>query len=93
MAHINLVMPRGGEDGVIIATLIDGKDREYVRVVEFRGTPYSQWDIGDDSPMIRLHSSLETANIGDFQNGDLQTITRWNAEWVVVLAMIQEAIT
>jgi hypothetical protein len=88
--HIKLIMPRGGEDGVIIATLVKGEEE---RVVEFRGTPYSQWDIDDDSPMIRVHSSLKTANVSDFQNGVQQTITKWNAEWNTIYAMVVDAIT
>lgn len=72
--HIILQMPRGGEDGVIFAKLVD---KEVERLVEFRGLPYSHWDIDDDTPMIRLHSSLKTANISDFQNGEPQTITSW----------------
>ncbi len=87
--HITLQRPRGGEDGVIITKLVN---KEVERVVEFRGLPYSQWDIDDDTPMIRLHSSLKTANISDFQNGDPQTITKWNAEWDVVYAMVLGAI-
>ena len=89
MAHIRLVMPRGGEEGVIVANYYEG--HLHYRV-EFRGKPYSQWDIGDDTPMIRLHSALETVNISDFQNGYEQTMTHWNKEYPVVLEMIADAI-
>lgn len=85
--HIILVMPDSGEDGVIIATLIH---EGITRVVEFRGTPYSLWDIGDDTPMIRLHSSLKRVNISEFQNGVPQTVTSWHPEWLDVLTMVKE---
>lgn len=89
MAHIRLTMPRGGEDGYIVADYHEGP--HHYRV-EFRGKPYSQWDVGDDTPMIRLHSALQTANISDFQNGVTQTLTRWNSEYPIVFKMIADAI-
>jgi hypothetical protein len=80
MSHIRLYMPRGGEDGVIIAW------DEHRRCVEFRGPPYSQWhpNTSPDSPFYRLYSSLRTVNISDLHNGELQTITPWNEEYPFV---------
>ena len=92
MAHIRLWMPNGGEDGYIFAHYIAEKEG-ISWLVRFDGKPYSQWDIGDDTPMIRLHSALETVNISDFQNGVEQSMTSWNKEWNTVKAMIVEAVS
>lgn len=87
MSHILLYMPRGGEDGYIL-TQYTNPYLGLVYKVRFDGQPYSQWDIGDDTPMIRLHSALESVNISDFQNGILQSMTFWNEEWDAVRDLI-----
>jgi hypothetical protein len=88
MAHIVIEMPRGGEDGVIIATYV-GIYRHWT--VEFRGRPYSQWEIGEDTPMYRFHSTLFSTNISDFQNGEPQVLTPWNKEWNKIRHMVISA--
>lgn len=86
MAAIALIMPRCGEDGVIIATRSDG-----VRV-EFRGRPYSRWEIGEDTPMYHLHSCLQRVNISDLHCGLEQVVTSWHPEWLTVMRMFNEAL-
>jgi hypothetical protein len=89
MAHIVLRMPRCGEDGVLIATRGDGY------VVEFRGKPYSQWEIGDDTPFIQIHSVLERVNISDLHCGLSQTVTSQPGvfpEWEFINTMFDLAL-
>jgi len=84
--YIELYMPSGGEEGVIVATRDDG-----VRV-EFRGRPYSQWDLGESTPMYRLHSLLRRVNISDLHNGETQVLTPWHTEWDEVCAFVSDAL-
>ena len=84
--HIRLYMPNGGEDGVIVATRNDGKR------VEFRGTPYSKWAEGEDSPMFSLHSSLKRVNISNLHNDLVETVTPWHPEWETIYQMFLDAI-
>jgi hypothetical protein len=89
MAYIDLRMPRGGEDGVIIATRHDGV------VVEFRGKPYSQWEIGDESPMIQVHSALQRVNISELHNGETERVTSHNGffpEWEFISSLFEAAL-
>jgi len=51
-----LMMPNGGEDGVILLWYAT-KNRP--KWVECRGAPYSQWALREDTPMYHLHSALE----------------------------------
>lgn len=80
-------MPRGGEDGVIVLTRSDQV------TAEFRGRPYSQWDIGEDSPMYKLHASLIRTDISRLHSDCVEVITPWHAEWEVVSRMHDDAIT
>jgi len=84
--YIRLHMPRGGEDGVIVATRDDS-----VRV-EFRGRPYSLWDIGEDTPMTHLHSSFLRINISNLHCNETETVTPWHDEWEIVAAMFNTAL-
>lgn len=89
MAYIDLRMPRCGEDGVLIATRDDGQ------TVEFRGKPYSQWEIGDDSPFIQIHSVLERVNISALHCGETERVTSHNGffpEWEFVNSMFEAAL-
>lgn len=86
MSSLKLWMPECGEDGVIIAVRGDG-----VRV-EFRGRPYSLWEIGEDSPMSKLHSLLKTVNISQLHCGEVETMTPWNKEWPEVYRMFTRAL-
>lgn len=79
-------MPAGGEDGVMILTRSDGI------IVEFRGRPYSQWCIGEDTPMYRLHASLIRTDISRLHSGFTEIITPWHSEWEIVKRMHDEAI-
>ncbi|MDB6082227.1 MAG: hypothetical protein JWN43_108 [Gammaproteobacteria bacterium] len=83
MPSIHLYMPRCGADGVIVATRDDG-----VRV-EFRGAAYSDWDLGEDSPMYRLHSCLRRINISELHCGNVETVTPWHDEWEEVRGMFE----
>ncbi len=84
---ITLHMPQGGEAGVIVAIRSDG-----VRV-EFRGRPYSMWDIGESTPMYQLHAKLKRINISELHNSQPQVVTPWHEEWDDVLAMFNAAIS
>jgi hypothetical protein len=89
MAHIVLRMPRCGEDGVLIATRGDGY------VVEFRGTPYSQWEEGEDSPFFQIHSALQRINISDLHCNLSQTVTSQPGvfpEWAFINMMFEAAL-
>ena len=83
---IRLHMPNSGEDGVIVATANDG------RVVEFRGRPYSQWEIGEFSPMFLLHSVLKRVNVSELHNGEVETVTPWHPEWSEVKSQFERAL-
>lgn len=83
---IDLHMPRGGEDGVIVATRSDGAK------VEFRGKPYSQWDVGENSPMYRLHASLVRVNISTLHCSEVENVSAWHEEWPIVNAMFEAAL-
>lgn len=86
MTYIRLYMPKGGEEGVILATL----DDKYV--VEFRGHPYSTWDEKEDSPMYAVHSAIKQANISDLHCGRVETITPWHSEWDAIYKLVFEAL-
>jgi hypothetical protein len=83
MPAIHLYMPRCGADGVIVATRDDGV------VVEFRGPAYQDWDLGEDSPMYRLHSCLRRINISELHCSNVETVTPWHDEWEEVRGMFE----
>lgn len=85
--NYRISMPRGGEDGVIILARSDQT------IVEFRGRPYSQWDIGENTPMYRLHASLVRTDISRLHSGFTEVITPWHSEWKIVKRMHDEAIS
>lgn len=85
--HFRVFMPDGGEKGVIIVTRSDGV------VVEFRGKKYSEWQVGEDSQMYRLHSKFSQLNISNLHNSIIETITPWHAEWDQISAMFDDALT
>ncbi len=86
MPAIRLWMPDCGEAGVIVATRDDG-----VRV-EFRGRPYSKWQIGENSEMAQLHEILKTVNISQLHCGEIETVTPWNSEWNLLNEMFSAAL-
>jgi len=79
-------MPNGGEDGVIIANRDDGLR------VEFRGRPYSLWNLDEDTPMTRLHSAFRRINVSNLHCDETETVTPWHDEWEVVNAMFDAAL-
>lgn len=79
-------MPSGGEDGVIIAIRDDD-----VRV-EFRGSPYSKWNVNESSPMYQLHSSLRRIDISQLHNGEIEVVTPWHPEWKIVSELFDTAL-
>lgn len=79
--NYRIFMPNGGEDGVIVVTRTDGV------VVEFRGRPYSMWQIGEDSPMYKLHSSLVQINISQLHCCEIEVVTPWHSEWSIIRDM------
>lgn len=83
---LDIVMPDCGEAGVIIMT-----DR-FGRKAEFRGRPYSQWDLGEDTPMYRLHCEFIQTDVSRLHSGFTQTTTKWMVEWEVLAKMFDEAI-
>lgn len=82
-----LHMPRGGEDGVIIVDC-----PAMGRRVEFRGRPYSQWDLDEDSPFYRLHAQLRMVNISELHNGEVQMCGRNHPEYPYLVKVFQEAL-
>lgn len=82
-----LHMPRGGEDGVIIVTC-----PEMDRRVEFRGRPYSQWDLCEDTPFYRLHANLKRVNISELHNGEIEMCGSRHDEYPYLVRVFKEAL-
>jgi hypothetical protein len=70
-----IYMPKCGEVGVIIATCI-----ETGFVVEFRGTPYSQWTEGESSDFCKVHDSFKRVDISRLHSDEVETITEWHGD-------------
>lgn len=74
---------------MIVATRGDGY------VVEFRGTSYSHWEEGEDSPFFRIHSALLRINISDLHCNRPQTLTSQPEvfpEWEFINQMFEQAL-
>lgn len=68
-----IYMPRCGEDGVIIVISADSGDR-----VEFRGTPYSQWQEGESSDFCKIHDAFKRVDISRLHSEEVETVTSWH---------------
>lgn len=84
--YIRLHMPNGGEDGVIVATRDDGKR------VEFRGRPYSKWEIDENSQMYELHAHLKRIDVSNLHCDQVETVTPWHPEWEAISKMFNNAL-
>lgn len=78
-----IYMPRCGEDGVIIVTSVDTGD-----VVEFRGTPYSDWQEGESSDFCKVHDSFKRVDISRLHSDEVETVTTWHgSEYEIIKKM------
>ena len=79
MKVINLYMPEGGERAVIVAWY--AKDLDWI---EFRGTPYSQWDEETDHPMQQLHDAMAGWHTTVLHQDSVLTLMLHHPDYVVV---------
>jgi hypothetical protein len=67
-----IYMPKCGEDGVIIVISASGD------VVEFRGTPYSQWTESESSDFCKVHSAIKRVDISRIHCSEVEVVTKWH---------------
>lgn len=80
MTAFKIYAPRCGEDGVIIVTDIETDFR-----VEFRGTPYSQWEEGEASDFCKIHDSFKRVDISRIHCGEVEVCTSWHGEEYITI--------
>lgn len=83
---ICLYMPDGGEAGVIQAWLAGEH-----KWVEFRGAPYSQWRVGEVSPMSALHDALEGMHATVLHQDSILAVHEGHADFGWVMELFRKA--
>ena len=81
-------MPKGGEDGLI---QVWPDTRGVFWWVEFRGPPYSKWDIDKPiSPMQQVHDIMEGWHTTVLHQGSKLVLTPKHPDYSKVLNLLQE---
>ena len=58
--------------------------------MEFRGQPYSKWEIGHESNFQRLHDALKGWHASILHSGQVLTLLPQHAEYDLIMKVLDE---